>query len=98
MRTKKFSLYGCVQLDNDIRNLMLFFTSLTSISVKKEFAKLLEICELLNISDLQDFKDFYEENKNHLSAGEVQDIISMRNDISEELLGAIKLYMNLGAP
>ncbi|SCO73699.1 conserved Plasmodium protein, unknown function [Plasmodium vivax] len=98
VRTKKFSLYGCVQLDNDIRNLMLFFTSLTSISVKKEFAKLLEICELLNISDLQDFKDFYEENKNHLSAGEVQDIISMRNDISEELLGAIKLYMNLGAP
>ncbi|ANQ09017.1 Uncharacterized protein PCOAH_00035210 [Plasmodium coatneyi] len=98
VRTKKFSLYGCVQLDNDIRNLMLFFTSLTSINVKKEFTKLLEICELLNINDLQDFKDFYEENKNNLSASEVEDIISMRNDISEELLRQIKLYMNWGAP
>ncbi|EUD68476.1 hypothetical protein C922_00872 [Plasmodium inui San Antonio 1] len=97
VRTKKFSLYGCVQLDNDIRNLMLFFTSLTSINVKKEFSKLLEICELLNINDLQDFKDFYEENKNNLSSSEVEEIISMRNDISEELLGAIKLYMNWGA-
>ncbi|KJP87004.1 hypothetical protein AK88_03403, partial [Plasmodium fragile] len=97
VRTKKFSLYGCVQLDNDIRNLMLFFTSLTSINVKKEFTKLLEMCELLNINDLQDFKDFYDENKNNLSASEVEDIISMRIDISEELLGAMKLYMNWGA-
>ncbi|GAW81865.1 hypothetical protein, conserved [Plasmodium gonderi] len=94
VHTKKFSLYGCVQIDNDIRSLMLFFTSLTNINVKKEFSKLLEICELLNISDLQDFKDFYDENKNNLSTNEIENIISLRNDISKELLESIKLCMH----
>ncbi|SCO61995.1 conserved Plasmodium protein, unknown function [Plasmodium berghei] len=93
--TKKFSLYGCVQIDNDIRNLMLFFTSVTSINIKKEFLKLLEICELLNINDLQDFKDFYDENKNNLSTNEIENIISLRNDIPDDFLKSIKLYMNL---
>ncbi|CAD2109973.1 conserved Plasmodium protein, unknown function [Plasmodium vinckei] len=93
--TKKFSLYGCVQIDNDIRNLMLFFTSVTSINIKKQFLKLLEICELLNINDLQDFKDFYDENKNNLSTNEIENIISLRNDIPDDFLKSIKLYMNL---
>ncbi|SCO93221.1 conserved Plasmodium protein, unknown function [Plasmodium malariae] len=95
IRTKKFSIYGCVQIDNDIRNLMLFFTSLTNINIKKEFSKLFEICELLNVSDIQDFKDFYDENKNNLNTSEIEGIISLRNDVSEELLKSIKLYMNL---
>ncbi|CRH00975.1 conserved Plasmodium protein, unknown function [Plasmodium relictum] len=94
IKKKKFNLYGCVQIDNDIRNLMLFFTSLTSINVKKEFSKLFDICELLNISDLQDFKDLYDENKSSLNSNEIENILSLRNDISEELLKSIKLYIN----
>ncbi|CRG93739.1 conserved Plasmodium protein, unknown function [Plasmodium gallinaceum] len=94
IKKKKFNLYGCVQIDNDIRNLMLFFTSLTNTNVKKEFSKLFDICELLNISDLQDFKDLYDENKNNLNSNEIENILSLRNDISEELLKSIKLYIN----
>lgn len=94
LKKKKFSMYGAVQIDNDIRNLMLFFTSLTNINVKKEFSKLFDICELLNVNDIQDFKDLYDENKSNFNFSEIQNILLLRNDLSPGLLSSVKEYIN----
>ncbi|KAH8739261.1 hypothetical protein FG386_000018 [Cryptosporidium ryanae] len=90
---KKFSIYGALAFENDIRNLLSFTNSLLSISIRHMFLRILEICDLLNIISLEELRellitDFPCRNW-HLSKSEIVKVLFLRSDIDHVKLQAI---------
>ncbi|KAH7648385.1 hypothetical protein FG379_000309 [Cryptosporidium bovis] len=90
---KKFTIYGALAFENDIRNLLSFTNSLLSISIRHMFLRLLEICDLLNIISLEELNellitDFPCRNW-HLSKSDIAKVLFLRSDVDHDKLKTI---------
>ena len=58
-KKRRFSLFGALQFDADIRALLSFFISIApNIAVRQKFQRLSQICTLLSLEQLKELKDF----------------------------------------
>merc|ERR1712060_911780 len=73
---KKFSLFGALQFDSDVRALCSFFTNVSEQALRHKFARLFEMSSLENIEELH---ELYGEAKSwRLESEEIRKLISSR--------------------
>lgn len=76
---QEVSLWGGLQIDQDIRSLMTFFISLCeSVPVRNRFKKLSQIASLLALENVKELKDFYSQQKWELSPDDIQKFLLLR--------------------
>merc|ERR550537_336825 len=79
--TKRFSLFGALQFDTDVRALCSFFTNLSERALRHKFARLFEMSSLLNLESLAELQEFYGEMKNwRLQPEEIRKVLGLRVD------------------
>ncbi|EEA06706.1 uncharacterized protein CMU_013810 [Cryptosporidium muris RN66] len=85
--TKRFTLYGALVFESDIRNLQSFTNSLLSISIRHKFSRLMEICDILNITNLEELEELLKTdfpNRNwHISKTELSKILHLKSDLDQ---------------
>jgi hypothetical protein len=101
---KKFSFWGGLQFDRDIRKLAKFFTatveqsknnssSLFLVNVSDRFLRLIQFGSILQLEKLEEMIDYWENNNNLLkfSAAEVKKILNSRTEFSAKDIANLKL-------
>jgi hypothetical protein len=79
--TKRFSLFGALQFDTDVRALCSFFTNLSERALRHKFARLFEMSSLLNLESLAELQEIYGEMKTwRLNSDEIRKVLSLRVD------------------
>jgi len=78
--TKKFTLFGALQFDSDVRALCSFFTNLSQQALRQKFTKLLEMSNLLNLEGAAELREFYSEMKTKLEPDEIRKLLALRVD------------------
>jgi conserved oligomeric Golgi complex subunit 4 len=76
---KKFSLFGGLQLDQDVRQLINFFLGLTeTIPVRHKFQRLTQVAALLSLDDVDELRDFFDQQKWNWTHREIHGILTLR--------------------
>ncbi|KAJ1614468.1 oligomeric golgi complex protein 4 [Cryptosporidium canis] len=87
---KRFTIYGALVFENDVRNLLSFTNSLVSISVRHKFLRLLEICDILNVTSLEELSDLlitdFPSRNWHLTKSDILKTLFLKQDIDHEKL------------
>jgi hypothetical protein len=89
---KKFSLFGALQFDTDVRALCSFFTSVSEQALRHKFARLLEMSTLLNLENAAELRELYSETRTwRLTADEIRKLLASRVDFdaTEEELAVL---------
>lgn len=82
---KRFSSFGGLQLDKDVREFMDYFSSKTDRSVRDKFSRLTQIAYLLKMSEVDDILEIWESAQHwKLSVGEIKNVLSLRLDFKQE--------------
>ncbi|ORX51471.1 COG4-domain-containing protein [Piromyces finnis] len=91
----KFNQLGALKLDQDIRSIISYFSSISNMSIRDKFSNLSQISNLLNLEKLSDIYDIWNSNKannlSHLSSNEAKKILLLRNDFSQEEVSKLKI-------
>ena len=74
----KVSLFGGLQIDQDVRTLMTFFTTITDIPVRQKFQRLSQMATLLSLEQVAELRDFFSQQKWHLSHHEIRTVLGLR--------------------
>lgn len=78
---KKFSLFGSLQFDTDVRALCSFFTDVSEQALRHKFARLLEMSTLLNLENAAELRELYSEMRTwRLTADEIRKLLASRVD------------------
>jgi hypothetical protein len=93
---KKFTQFGGLQFDKDLRTMILQFSSQTPNStIRVEFARIIQIASILNLESVQDVLSFWGDQKGsitwRLSAQEVRRVLSRRIEFSPVEIASIQL-------
>lgn len=87
---KRFTIYGALVFENDIRNLLSYTNSLLSISIRHKFLRLLEICDILNITSLEELSDLlltdFPSRNWHLAKSDILKTLFLKQDIDHDKL------------
>ncbi|KAF7456470.1 Conserved oligomeric Golgi complex subunit 4 [Cryptosporidium felis] len=90
---KRFTIYGALVFENDVRNLLSYTNSLLSISIRHKFLRLLEICDILNITSLEELKDLlltdFPTRNWHLTKSDILKVLFLRQDFDHDMLKEI---------
>jgi len=79
--SKKFSMFGALQFDSDVRTLCSFFTNLSEQALRHKFARLFEMSNLLNLENAQELREVCGEMKTwRLIPDEIRKLIACRVD------------------
>ncbi|KAH8582611.1 oligomeric golgi complex 4 [Cryptosporidium sp. chipmunk genotype I] len=87
---KRFTIYGALVFENDVRNLLSYTNSLLSISIRHKFLRLLEICDILNITSLEELSDLlltdFPSRNWHLAKSDILKTLFLKKDIDHNKL------------
>ncbi|CUV07362.1 unnamed protein product [Cryptosporidium hominis] len=90
---KRFTIYGALVFENDVRNLLSYTNSLLSISIRHKFLRLLEICDILNITSLDELSDLlltdFPSRNWHLAKSDILKTLFLKQDIDHDKLKEI---------
>jgi hypothetical protein len=81
----RFTQLGAVQLDQDVRYVSNFFTKISEGPVRQKFARLFDICTVLNFESFEEFMTFYAPKgrtaqRMRLSVEEIKEVLLLRLD------------------
>ncbi|OUM60739.1 hypothetical protein PIROE2DRAFT_13423, partial [Piromyces sp. E2] len=86
---------GALKLDQDIRSIISYFSSISNMSIRDKFSNLTQISNLLNLEKLSDIYDIWNSNKannlSHLSSNEAKKVLLLREDFSKEEVSELKI-------
>ncbi|XP_071706957.1 conserved oligomeric Golgi complex subunit 4-like [Rutidosis leptorrhynchoides] len=95
MMQKRFSQFGGLQLDRDVRALVSYFSGVTQRTVRDKFARLTQMAMILNLEKVSEILDFWGENSGpmtcRLTPAEVRGVLGMRVDFEPEAIAGLKL-------
>merc|ERR1712178_656198 len=78
---KKFSLFGALQFEADVRALCSFFTNVSEQALRHKFARLLEMSTLLNLENATELRELYSEMRQwRLTPEEMRKLLASRVD------------------
>eukprot|EP00438_Fugacium_kawagutii_P014533 Skav232276 [mRNA] locus=scaffold882:194433:196313:- [translate_table: standard] len=77
---KRFSLFGALQFESDVRAICSFFTSVSEQALRHKFARLFEMSSLLNLESLEELRELCSELKWRLAPEEVRKLLMSRTD------------------
>jgi len=79
--TKRFSLFGALQFETDVRALCSFFTSVSEQALRHKFARLFEMSSILGLESAAELRELYGEQRSwRLTYDEVKKLIGARVD------------------
>ncbi|KAG5177880.1 hypothetical protein JKP88DRAFT_248479, partial [Tribonema minus] len=93
-RRKRFSQLGGLQLDKDVRALAAAAAERGGPALRAPFARLQQIALLLSLDDVVDAADFWHGGgalRQHLAAGEVKEVLALREDFAPESVAELEL-------
>jgi hypothetical protein len=90
---KKFTFWGGLQLDKDIRTLMNYFAALCQRTARDKFSRLVQICSVLQLEKVAEIADYFSDNRAvwRLDAAEVRRILALRSDFSQKAIAQLRL-------
>lgn len=87
---KRFSLFGALQFDSDVRVICSFFTQVSEQALRHKFARLFEMSSLLNLETVDELREICGEMRSwRIEPDEIRTLIKARVDFparEEELL------------
>jgi hypothetical protein len=89
---KKFSMWGGLLLDKDVRQLLAYFSSSTALSLRDKFSRLIQIATLLQIERPSEVSDYIRDGTSgdwKLHETEVKKILALRSDFSPKDIAAL---------
>ncbi|CAJ1359243.1 unnamed protein product [Effrenium voratum] len=92
--SKRFSLFGALQFESDVRAICSFFTSVSEQALRHKFARLFEMSSLLNLESVDELRELCSELKTwRLTDEEVRKLLLSRSDFeaTEETLANLRL-------
>ena len=99
LQSLKFTLYGSLQLDKDVRTISQYFTDLAPseqvLVVKDKFKRLNHIAALLSVEQMEEVQEIWESEFKSgfsFSTGLVKKILLLRTDIGHEDLKHLDLH------
>merc|ERR1712187_1097585 len=79
--SKKFSLFGALQFESDVRALCSFFTGVSEQALRHKFARLFEMASLLSLESVEELRELYSESRSwRLTGEEVRKLVAARVD------------------
>ena len=85
----KFSILGATQMYQDVARMVSFFAQSTEVPVKTKFGRLQELCSLLCMESLAEYKQLYSDGLPYkLSAKDVRAILGLRSEFSHDAIAA----------
>lgn len=91
----KFNQLGALKLDQDLRSIISYFSSISNMSIRDKFSNLTQISNLLNLEKLSDIYDIWNSNKannlSHISSNEAKKVLLLRNDFTQEEVSQLKI-------
>ena len=94
---KKFSIYGSILLDKDVRRILSYFTqTLGTVTARKIMRRLLQVSQLLNLDEVGDVYEIYENEmatilSKGLSQSEIKRVLALRKDFAPADIQRVKL-------
>ena len=94
---KKFSIYGAILLDKDVRRILAYFTkTLGTVAARKIMRRLLQVAQLLNLDQVDDVFEIYENEmatilSKGLSPSEIKRVLALRKEFSPTDIQRVKL-------
>lgn len=80
-KNKKFSIFGALQFESDVRALCSFFTSVSEHALRHKFARLFEMSSILNLESTEELRDLCNEMRTwRLTSEEMQKLLISRTD------------------
>jgi len=80
--TKKFTIFGALQFDTDVRALCSFFTSVSEQALRHKFARLLEMTSLVTLENANELRELYSETRTwRLAPDEIRKLLGSRIDL-----------------
>eukprot|EP00930_Biecheleria_cincta_P017318 TRINITY_DN13802_c0_g2_i2.p1 TRINITY_DN13802_c0_g2~~TRINITY_DN13802_c0_g2_i2.p1 ORF type:complete len:645 (-),score=163.80 TRINITY_DN13802_c0_g2_i2:75-2009(-) len=93
--TKRFSIFGAVQFDNDVRAICAFFTNVSEQALRHKFARLNEMASLLNLESVEELKEILPDMRTwRLAPDEIRKLLASRSDFdaSEDQIDRLLPY------
>ena len=89
----RFTQLGAVQLDQDVRYISSFFTRVSQSPVRQKFARLVDICTILNFETFDEFIAFYAPKgravqRMRLAPDEIKQVLLLRLDFPKSRVEA----------
>jgi len=93
IKSKRFSFWGGVQFEKDLRKVLNYLSSQTELSLREEFSRLTQIAALLQLEQLEEISDLWSDWNDSwkLSADDVKAVLRCRQDFSPSRIGLLKL-------
>lgn len=92
---KTFNQLGGLQLDKDIRALVMQLSELTTRTVRDKFARLSQMALLLSLESVEEFLDYWVDDSGHttwrLTSAEAKGILGQRSDFNKEVIASLVL-------
>eukprot|EP00471_Norrisiella_sphaerica_P011270 CAMPEP_0184493506 /NCGR_PEP_ID=MMETSP0113_2-20130426/26173_1 /TAXON_ID=91329 /ORGANISM="Norrisiella sphaerica, Strain BC52" /LENGTH=808 /DNA_ID=CAMNT_0026878785 /DNA_START=88 /DNA_END=2514 /DNA_ORIENTATION=+ len=90
---KKFTFWGGLQFDKDIRKVSGLFNKLCNKPVRDKFTRLLQIASLLQVDKVEEILDYWTSDAQvwRLSPMDVKAVLSLRVEFSQPAIDALKL-------
>eukprot|EP00929_Paragymnodinium_shiwhaense_P007701 TRINITY_DN111610_c0_g1_i1.p1 TRINITY_DN111610_c0_g1~~TRINITY_DN111610_c0_g1_i1.p1 ORF type:complete len:753 (-),score=261.59 TRINITY_DN111610_c0_g1_i1:71-2329(-) len=80
--SKRFSLFGALQFETDVRALCSFFTSVSEQALRHKFARLFEMSSILSLESVSELRELYGETRSwRLTPEEMRKLITSRVDL-----------------
>jgi hypothetical protein len=88
----RFSLLGATQLYQDVARLVTFFSETTEVPVKLKFGRLQELCAILCLESLAEFRQIYGDGQalltHKISNKDARSILGLRSEFSHDAIAA----------
>lgn len=92
---KAFNQLGAIQLDNDLRCLLSFFSEVSSRTARDKFMRLNQIANILNFESVQEMRECWGDNSGaitwRLTPAEARQVLKLRVEFSKEAIAQLKL-------
>ncbi|KAL7059706.1 hypothetical protein AAHC03_013495 [Spirometra sp. Aus1] len=91
IQQKTYTRFGALQLDKELRLLFNFFTSLSMFPCREKFARILQICKLLNLETVEEVSYYGNTSNWKLSANEIRRLLTLRVEFRTENIRRLQL-------
>ena len=95
---KRFTVWGGLQLDRDVRGLSAYFSGVrggSEVGVREKMMRLVQMCNVLQVEKVAEMKDMWGDGGEggmwRLHEGEVRKVLALRSDFAAKDIAALKL-------
>ena len=95
---KRFSVWGGLQMDRDVRGLSAFFSGVRGgeeVGVREKMTRLVQLCNVLQVEKVSEMKDLWGDGGEggmwRLHEGEVRKVLGLRSDFAAKDIAALRL-------